>query len=416
MSRKVREIVTRFPNLECGFLAGLLAYCERVRRHLEITTGRLLWDFISTAKKIDSPDEDPEVVYFNVGRGHFDQHGKPENESLCKLCSLDLIRDSYDFLVGRPWLRDIFGLVRANDIRGERISSHPFNLRELMTALSYNYKDNPQLVLDWLSLAFCGVFEGCKAGIPIKKIFNPEEMIKGVALHSPPELEWFEELLQEAISTVKRHNSWAQKAVRAAEVRGRNATVYVPSLKSDIKVIEVFCDSFKTGAAGRQAGYQIVIQWNKDGHCQIHGGHIKIEETVDIQTMNVEQFLERTRAGESGDEIFKTRITKKWAHMGEVAKQLRFLEAKFRGRKIKEGQDWTKSGIIIFAENDTPIPWYLAEFLTSLYNGTMSSADIPPTAIGRKKLFEAVCKSLPKCLAVIQVGSNEREVVGLARV
>lgn len=389
MSRKVKKVITRFPNLECGFLAALLAYCPQVCRHLSITTGKLLWDFISTASKIDDPDGNPEVVYFNVGRGEFDQHGKIENQSLCQLCSLDLIRESYDFLKGRPWIKEVFQLVRANDIRGERISRHHFSLRELMTALSYNYKHDPQLVLDWLSLAFCGVFECCKAEIPIANVFDPEEMVKGVALHSPQQLDWFEELLQEAIATIKQHRSWANKAVKAAEAKGRVATIHVPNV-GDVKIVEVFCDSFKTGAACRQAGYTIAVQWNKDGHCQIHGGHLQ-EKSEGV-------------------------LTKKWVHMGEVASALRLLEAKFRGRKIADDQDWTKSGVILFAENGAAIPWYLPEFMTSLYNGTMSSADIAPTVIGRTKLFEAVCKALPKSLAIVQIDNNEREVVGLATV
>lgn len=385
MSRKVKKVVTRFPNLECGFLAALLAYCPQICRHLSITTGKLEWGFISTATKIDNPDGNPEVVYFNVGRGQFDQHDKPENRSLCQMCSLDLIRGTYDFLRGRPWIKEVFELVRANDIRGERISRHPFNLREIMTALSYNYKNDPQLVLDWLSLAFCGVFRCCKDEMPIKNVFDPENMVMGVASISPKQLEWFDNLLQEAISAIKQHRSWANKAIKAAESRGRFATVDIPAV-GKVKVVEVFCDSFKTGAAGRQSGYQIVIQWNQDGHCQIHGGHLQ----------------------EKSDES----VTKKWVHMGEVAKELRFLEARFRGRKIRDDQDWTKSGVILFAENETAVPWYLPEFDTSLYNGTMSSSDIPPTVIGRKKLFEAVCNSLPKCLAIIQVDNNQREIVG----
>ncbi len=327
--------------------------------------------------------------FFNVGHGEFDQHGRPENISLCELCSLDLVRESYDFLQGRPWLREIFQLVRSNDIQGERISRHPFNLRELMTALSYNYKDQPQLVLDWLTLAFCGAFECCKAGIPVSNIFNPNEMMQGVALHSPLQLEWFEGLLKEATITLKRHRNWANKSIALAKANNCTRTVQVPTV-GEIKMISVFCDSFKTGTAGRQAGYQIVIQWNRDGHCQIHGGNIteKIDGT----------------------------ITKKWIHMGEVAADLRLLEAKCRGRKIAHDQDWTKSGVVYFAENQTAIPWYLPEFDTSLYNGTMSSDDIAPTVISRAKLFESVCLALPRSQAVVQINDHERQIVGLAMV
>lgn len=386
MSRKkVKEIVTRFPNLECGFFAALLDYCPQACRHLNITTGQLKWRFISTATKINKPDDDPEIIYFNVGGGQFDQHGKPENQSLCQLCSLDLVRESYNFLDRRPWIRDIFELIRANDKEGERISRHHFNLRELMTALSYKYQDDPQLVLNWLTLAFCGVFECCKAGIPIKNIFNPEEMVKGVAKWAPLKLAEFEELLNEAVATLQQHWAWAKRAVKKAEDFGKFNTVFVTTI-GEIKIIEVLSNSFKTGAAGRQAGYQIVIQWNRDRHCQIHGGHLR--------------------------EKLNGSIIKKWAHMGEVASEVRLLEAKSRGRQIASDQDLTKSGFVTFSGNEAVVPWYLPEFVTSLYNGTMSSgADIPPTVIDRQKLFEAVYQSLPRCLAVVKIDNGEREIV-----
>ncbi|NCN07670.1 hypothetical protein GW933_03170 [Candidatus Falkowbacteria bacterium] len=384
-SRKIKKIITRFPNLECGFFAALLVYCLKVCRHLGITTGKLVWEFISTATGVDNPDANPEIIYFNVGEGEYDQHGKERNRSLCEICSLDLIRETYNFLSGRPWIREIFQLVRDNDVDGLAISSHPFNLRELMTALSYNYQDKPQLVLDWLTLAFCGVFECCKAGVPIKDVFTPEHMVQGVACFAPLQLEWFEELLTEATITVKRHRAWANKAVKIAIDKGKFATINVPDI-GDVKVLEVWCDSFKTGSAGRQAGYHIVIQWNKDGHCQIHGGHIK-------------------------EKLENGSIIKRWIHLGMVAKELRLLEAKFRGRKITPDQDWTKSGNIFFVENKTKIPWYLPEFVTSLYNGTMSSRDIPATVIGKPKLFEAVIQSLPKCKLVVQIDKNKKQIL-----
>ena len=385
--KKIRKIITRFPNLECGFFAALLMYCENVCRHLNVTTGKLLWEFVSTASKIVEPDNDPETVYFNVGKSRFDQHGKPENRSLCQMCSLDLVRGAYDFLAKRPWLREIYALVRANDIRGERISRHQFNLRELMTALSFTHRDEPQTVLDWLALAFCGVFERCKAGESIELVFDPEQIKVGVFAYCPEKSPWFDEIMDEAVKTVKLHWSWANKAVRSARQNGRQARIFVPALNQEIDVLEVWCDSFKTGSAGRNAGYQIVIQWNTDGHCQIHGGCVS--EVID------------------GEKV------REWLHLGKVAAKLRHLEATFSGRGIKVGQDWMATDFIKFADGAN-IPWYLPEFLTSLYNGTMSSRDVKTTKIGKRKVFDAVCRALPECDTVVQVGNGDRRIVELA--
>ena len=403
-SKKINRVITRFPNLECGFFDGLLEYFVQVRRRLGITTGKINWEFISTAMEVEYPDGDPQTVSFNTGGGRWDQHGKKANESLCQMCSLDFVREEYDFTKHRPWLRKVFELVRDNDVRGTRISRHKYNLRELMTALSFKYSDNPELVLNWLSLAFCGIFENCRDDVNIKKVFDPEIMKDGVALFfamravedlvnfdntdtqkAVEKIDWFEKITNEAIATLNQHWNWAQKAVAKAEELGKTRSVFVPALNKQIKVIEIFCDSFKTGAAARAKDYQVVIQRNKSGHVQVHGGFIKEED------------------GEN--------IIKKWIHMGWVAKELRFHESRFRNTKIAD-RDWTISGVVYDIQGNK-IPWYLPEFLTSLYNGTMSSRDVPPTKIGKRKLFNIVCSALGsvQCGIIVQKNNNTKQVV-----
>jgi hypothetical protein len=368
--KKINRIITRKnPNLECGFFAALLAYLVRARINLGITTGNLVWEFISTASGEIKTDE--QTICFNVGGGQFDQHGKEENKSLCKMCSLNFVEGQYPFLKGRLWLREVFRLVQNNDVYGERISRHPFNLREIMNGLAYVKDNEPMLILDWLTLAFCGVFENLKDGQDIKKVFDPQILVKGVEKYEPSQKAWFEELLQLGIGVIKKHNAWAEKAIAVAEEKNYFEEVFVPSVGKTVKVISVFCDSIKTGPVARSHGYDLVIQYNSDGHCQIHGGYIK------------------------SDGI------KKWLDLSCLSQDLRFSEARFQGKKILTNQNWQASGMILFADG-TVNPWYLAEYRTSIYNGTLSSKDVAPTRIRPNKMFDIVVSSLPNCEVITQ--------------
>jgi hypothetical protein len=358
---------------------------------------------------VEIKNNNPMRVFFNTGRGKWDQHGKPENESLCTKCSMDYVQDDYDFTANRPIaMREVYELIRNNDISGARISRHPYNLRELMTALSFKYRDDPQLVLDWLSLAFCGVYEGCKKEFNINKIFDPQVIKRDVALfltknvenvrdfedisvqEASQKFEWFENIMKEAIGILKEHLVWAKRCVAKAEELGKIKNVFVPALSQRIRVIMVRCDSPKTAAFARSKGYNVVIQINKSGHVQVHGGCLK--ETTDGHTI------------------------KKWINMSWVAKELRFWEARFRGVTIAES-DWTISDVVHDTDGKK-IPWYLPEFLTSLYNGTMSSRDVSPTQIRDSKMFEIICKAFrsDRCEMLTQIDDGPREIVEKALV
>jgi hypothetical protein len=374
-------------------LVGMLMYFPVICQRLRITVGQITWEFIPTSDEVPE-NTDPTVAYFNVGGADkkWDQHGKPDNESLCKKCSLDFVRGQYDFLRYRKWLVDVYQLVRNNDVKGSRISRHPFNLRELMTAMSHRHRNVPKLVLDWLALAFCGVFENCKAGVNIKEVFDPKLISAGVEAYcqrtdQPEQIAWFDKLITGAIQTLKDHWKMAQEAVQRAEKAEACREVFVPALDQYVKVIEVWCDSFKTGAAGRQSGYHIVVQRTRDGHCQIHGGTVS---KIDGQ--------------------------RKWLHLGQVAKVLRQLEARACQKAIRAGQDLSKNGDVLF-DDKTKIPWYLPEFLTSCYNGTLSN-NVKVTRLSKGVVFEALCNALPICDIVVENGDErwveETEQEGVA--
>ncbi len=364
-SPKIRKIITRFPNLETGFF-GALTGIEKFRRHLGITAGQLKWEFISTASQIGK--DEPGVVYFNVGGNNansWDQHGHPANQSLCELCSLDVVRGNYDFLWYRPWLRKIYAVIRQNDIDGRRISRHKYNLRELASGLNAIYADEPQIVFNWLVLAFSGIFANCKYG-GVAKIFDPDQLVRGVERYDVRRMEWFQKLLHQAIKKIDRQWESAQKAIATAEEDRWNSTVERKYLGS-IRIVLVKTKSAKVAAASRKAGYHVCIQWPGDGHCQIHGGTILANGA-------------------------KCQID-----MSLVAAELRRAEAKLSRQRIDQRERLSQAGYVHIFPSGKAIPWYLPEYRTAVYNGTLSSPNVPATILKPGEVMdlteEAIVKS-----------------------
>ena len=371
----IREIVTRFPNLECGFLAALLLMSKRVRLALGITTGRIIWSFISTAAP-HVPNK-PGTASFNVGGGAWDQHGQPENRSLGEIYSLDLVRDLHDFLSRRPWLREVFKKVRANDVYGTAISWHHFHLRELMTGLTVGpLRDDPYTMLSWLATAFCGVFMLRKSNVSAKEVFNPSELIKGVRDAHETGAAWAAELmpyeefcrlLRRAEDEMEEQQKTAEEDLSHAEERGWTAEVDLPIFGRKVRIVAVESDSVKTGPCARHRGYALCVQRNlTTGNVVIHGG---MARDVD----------------DNGEVTLLRRI-----NLAQVAGLLRRLEAQYRGLEIPPGADLTATGSIDGV-------WYLPEFLTAVFNGTLSSRDTPATAIPLSVIFNATCLALPTC-------------------
>ena len=384
LAGKTVKIVTRYPNLEVGFFGALLEYLPPLRDALDLDQ-EIQWEFISTAE-IDAASQrrkhEPGVLCFDIGGCDLDHHGlNTGNLPFQARCSLDLLREKYDFVARYPFITEAFDRVRLNDLQGEAVSRHPHNIRELMTALTASLPDEPQVVLDWLSVAFCGVFWLCQSNdISNDQLFDPDTLLRGVSKYCPERYSWFSELLQTAENALQVEWDLAVAAVGQAVKQGWSAEVFVPALKRKIKVILVFGDSTKIGPAARKQKFNLIIQANPDGHVQIFSG-----------TINDHQSNRRWKI-----------------HLGALAARLRELEAVFNGRKIRVNQDWEATGNIYY-DNGVPIPWHLPEFSantnvtpTALFNGSLSSLDVPASKIGSRKLFLEARQALPRCSAILQ--------------
>ena len=404
----LNTIVTTFgfSSLEGPFLHRLLTL-QAVRKHLDI--GRnVRWQFVSSAILEKPRRVEPEavwqilrqqgVVYFNVGHakdvGCWDQHGSDQNQSLCELCSLDIVRGEYDFLKYRPWLRTIYQKVRDNDVDAIKLSENQANLRMLMSGLALMFPKDPQKVLETLSLALTGVFQRAKDSANLDKVFDLDEIRAGVASCAEATVSAdFNQLVEEAVKAIDQ--DWKQALVdvaKAANDRRHTAWVKHPLLSEilgrDCRTLLVKSDCVKVAAAARRQRFDLVIAVRSNGHCQVFSSNMWRDK---------------------GEVKFKL-------DFGAVAHQLRILEAKFaQPRQRLEGGDWTGPGYVYYQNgrpdnlNAPACPWYLAEFRSGLFNGSLSAPDVPPTRIHPTHILQAVTAILPKCRPLKQVGDGHWE-------
>lgn len=394
----VRGIFTRTcPNLEVGCFAAMIEFFPKLREILNITDKPLVWRFYSPAEITDAirrkaPTHEAVqqlkesfakdgIAFFNVGKAlsDWDQHGRTDkNGKPNTFCSLDLAlwEVSKKGLLtesGIVQAIEVWNAVRKNDLHGTRIARSRFNLRELGTGVFVATKHN-QTTLEFLKLGFCSVFCNLRNGVSIRDAFSPQWLKRGVAEHDPSRQSWFDSMVDDAIKTLKAEWENAKIAVAAPKYQQR---VKHPKLSTrPLTVALVESDSCKAGAAARRSGIDIcIVKTSTDNH--------------QIYTRNIFEY-------ESGNETTdKPRIKKRWRiKCGHIIHWLRLREARARGLRLGKGY-YTDIGFTTVGQ--VVLPWYLPEFETAVFNGTLSTPEVEPSALDPEEIWDAVIRSLPHC-------------------
>ncbi len=383
---EIRKINTRFPNFEVGFLAALLTF-PSIRKNLGIITG-FIWEFVYSSIPVDEVIRKIKEIqgerWFNTGGGKWDQHNDDDDNARC---SLDLIRDFYDFLKRRKWLWQIYRRVQQNDVKGARVTKGNNHLRAWMQALTPDFNELRQhckteeefkqvfqreavQMLDFLRLGFQAMFTRAQEyqkqldaneieSIPIDALFKKEEILKGIEKVDPGKLEWFKEMMAKARKNRGKAAGAADGARKKAEEEGKAATVIHPDLPikladdehsevGQLRVIMMYTSSFLAGQFARIAKYDLAIIrrpshnvqlfcrdfWQMDDGMIIPETDGLIDQAV-LDSGDNQAIEQATDDSLDNEKALKGRRIAVWRlDLGAIASILRFLEAKYNGQRL----------------------------------------------------------------------------------
>ncbi len=168
------------------------------------------------------------VLPIGVGSGPFDEHavdGKGQ-----RLCSAELVANFLGVL-NNPELRQILKIVRDDDVYG---SSKPDQLGPLVLALSNQWPDNPEAVINHVSILLD-------------------------ALHQR----------QCDFLSARKEIQRIQKEVKESEEFDFRSQV-IPIGEDRVRLVAVQSNNNQLVNAGRSLGYDVVVQESLDGHVQVH--------------------------------------------------------------------------------------------------------------------------------------------------
>ncbi|MFA6322913.1 MAG: hypothetical protein WCX71_05625, partial [Candidatus Buchananbacteria bacterium] len=237
---------------------------------------------------------------------------------------------------------------------------------------------------------FCGVFKRAQANVALDRVFSLEEIKLGVAEFAPERAPWFNDEARKAILALVWDWKQALDDVKGAEEAKKTffwkSNEGLPGLLGrTVRVLELRSDAFSAAKASRYRHYDLVVVHRSNGHCQVFCGTMfQLKSATD-----------------------KTVIGKWRVDLDQVARRLRLLESRFTvPRKFLEceGNDvsWTQSGFCYYqnlekASAMPACPWYLPEFRTAVFNGSLSSPNVPPTKIRHDKIMVELLAGLPEC-------------------
>lgn len=366
----IRLIRTRkFPSIEVGLFAALTRLPE-VRQALNISSdGDLVWEFVPS-NTVGEPTRG--VLYFNVGGIQLDQHGRPENADICNVCSLDLLTEhGINIPSLYPWMTEVFNRVRLNDINGAQLATkggernrHKLGapLRDLALGVNLLHASTPMRALNYLALAFEGIFALVRAQEPVDTVWFADSIKRGVRMvASPRTAQAFDRITDQAALRANDEYLQGIKDVDRAINAGTIRTVAVPEI-GRVEVVMATSASAKLGQAARTKKFGLAIQ----------------VQPADTHHAGVQIYSGQVRRGNTKGKLDLTNL----------AVALRRAECQKLG--IEPTGNLNAAGTAVDQR------WYLPEFRSNVLNGSLS-ADIAPSALSAEEIFWICAKALPEC-------------------
>lgn len=309
-------------------------------------------EFLTTGKLPDGQTykDFPDTIFLGVGGGPFDEHESAGQERAEGEVCATLVASALG-IEKKPELQGILRVVRDEDLSGAKEKD---SLSVMIKFLHSCFKDDYELIYKWSEISYMAHIRNFKE-TGENKLFTLEETKKILKEENSSE---FNEWISTIETAQKYQNDEYQKALAEFDAKAIKKQLIAYDGKP-VSFSYIESDSEEISKAARSRMSQLIVQKNSRG--------------------NVSIFTYRKRN----------------LDLTSVAILLRLAEQHFAGdMKVTDTKMLSQIGTV------GDISWYLFYTKDSIYNGSLTTKDIPPTKIPIKKLISIVEEGITKNFTV----------------
>lgn len=305
-------------------------------------------EFLTTGKLPEGKTykDFPDTIFLGVGGGPFDEHESESQErSEGEVCAT-LVAKALG-IESKPELQGILKVVRDEDLSGAKEKD---SLSVMIKFLHSCFKDDYEKIYKWSETSYMAHIRNFTK-IGENKLFTLEETKK---ILKEENFSGVDEWISIIDTAQKYQNDEYQKALKEFDEKAIKEVVTAYDGKP-VSFSFIESDNEEMSKAARSRMSQLIVQKNSRGN------------------------------------VFIFTYRKRNLDLSSVIVLLRLAEQHFAGEvKIKDTKTLSQIGII---EN---IPWYLFYTKDSIYNGSLTTKDIPPTKIPNNKLISIIKEGIEK--------------------
>lgn len=339
----INKIVTHFrPHAdELIALMFLKNFKEGEEKFPGVSNAKI--EFLSTGKIPNgkSYKDFSDTIFLGVGGGPFDEHESESQErSEGEVCAT-LVAKTLG-IENKPELQGILNIVKDEDLSGAKEKD---SLSVMIKFLHSCFKEDYETIYKWSELAYM-------AHIGTERTERPFTLESArILLEDHKDFAWWEDVIQTAL---KYQNEEYQKALKEFDQKALKKTLIAYDGKP-VSFSFIESDNEEMSKAARSRMSQLIVQKNSRGN------------------------------------VFIFTYRKRNLDLTSVVILLRLAEQHFAGDiKVKDVHTLSQIGMV---EN---IPWYLFYTKDSIYNGSLTTKDVPPTEIPKDKLISIVREGISK--------------------
>lgn len=348
----VNKIVTHFrPHAdELVALMFLKNFPEGEEKFPGVKNAKV--EFLTTGKLPNGKtyQDFPETIFLGVGGGPFDEHetegqDRAEGEVCASLVA------NYLGIEKKPELQGVLKIVKQEDLDGAIAVD---SLSVIVKFLHSCFKEDYELIYRWSEIGHMAHIQNAQVGGSERK-FTYSETKKILQELQSVEYDWWVTTAETALAYQKEQYQKALKEFDQKAIK-RQVTCY-DGAPVNISYIE--SDNEEMGKAARSRMSQLIVQKSSRGN------------------------------------VFMFTSWKRHLDLTSIIVLLRLAEQHFEGAvKVTDTKTLSQIGMI------TDIPWYLFHARDMIFNGSLTTKDVPPTKIPSNKLLAIVEEGIGKQFTV----------------